>query len=68
MDIDIISAIKELSAVAWLGLLSWQTIKMKKNGNAVKLESKIDEANERIYKLAQCVARIEGHLKIKEEP
>ncbi len=77
METDLINAIKELGAVAWLGILSWQAIKLRKNGkngNIDRLERKVDDvqrkvddSHEKIYALAQCVARIAGHLNIKQE-
>ncbi len=61
-----IQALGQIGAVPLLGTLLWLTIRIHKNGNGNlrKLEDKLDETNDRIYELAQSVARIEGHLKI----
>ncbi|NIO41041.1 MAG: hypothetical protein GTO41_13235 [Burkholderiales bacterium] len=68
METELINALKELGAVAWLGILSWQAIKIRRNGgNNASLEKKIDALSERVYGLSQSVARIEGHLEIKSK-
>jgi hypothetical protein len=68
IDAQTIQAIGNLGAVPLLGGLLWLTIKIHRNGNGNlrKLEGKLDETNERIYELAQSVARIEGQLNLNE--
>jgi hypothetical protein len=68
VDAQTLQAIGNLGAVPLLGILLWQAIKIRKNGNGNlrKLEEKLDTTNERIYGLAQSIARIEGHLNINE--
>jgi hypothetical protein len=68
IDAQLIQAIGNIGAVPVLGTLLWFAVRIYKNGNGNlrKLEEKLDETNERIYGLAQSVARIEGHLNINE--
>lgn len=64
MDAETINALKELGAMAWMGILSLGLLWLRKNGNSAKLEKKIDEQSQQISEVRESVARIEGHLNI----
>ena len=62
MTLEMIQAIGNLGAVPLLGFLLYYAIKIRQNGNG-----RLGNVEKEVAKLVRSVARIEGHLGIKEE-
>lgn len=62
IDAQTIQAIGNLGAVPLLGILLWQAIKIRRNG-----DGRLSNVEQKVDKLVVSVARIEGHLGVKKE-
>ena len=62
MTPEMLQAIGNLSAVPLLGLLLWQEIKIRRNGNG-----RLGRLEEKVTELVVSVALIKAHLGIKDQ-